>query len=38
MSHQNGQNGSSSVIDEEKGLNRTQTAVTMSPEMFEKVR
>lgn len=27
-----------SVSDEEKGLNRTQTAVTMSPELFEKVR
>ncbi|EPE06961.1 plasma membrane protein [Ophiostoma piceae UAMH 11346] len=26
-----------SVSDEEKGLNRTQTAVTMSPELFEKV-
>lgn len=25
------------VGDEEKGLNRTTTAVTMSPEMFERV-
>jgi len=24
-------------IDEEKGLNRTTTGVTMSPELFEKV-
>ncbi|CAK7234324.1 hypothetical protein SBRCBS47491_008909 [Sporothrix bragantina] len=36
MSHTNGSNGVS-VLDEEKGLNRTQTAVTMSPEMFEKL-
>ncbi|ERS99033.1 hypothetical protein HMPREF1624_04228 [Sporothrix schenckii ATCC 58251] len=33
MSQLNG----SSVMDEEKGLNRTQTAVTMSPELFEKL-
>lgn len=25
------------IIDEEKGLYRSQTAVTMSPELFEKV-
>ena len=31
-----GRNGS--VVDEEKGLTRTTTGVTMSPELFEKVR
>ncbi|CAK7568200.1 MAG: hypothetical protein SEPTF4163_006185 [Sporothrix epigloea] len=36
MSHTNGSNGVS-ILDEEKGLDRTQTAVTMSPEMFEKL-
>lgn len=29
---------SSQQHDEEKGIHRTQTAVTMSPELFEKVR
>ncbi|CAK7200893.1 hypothetical protein SEUCBS139899_003592 [Sporothrix eucalyptigena] len=38
MSHTtNGNSGVSAIMDEEKGLNRTQTAVTMSPEMFEKL-
>jgi hypothetical protein len=30
-------NGASMVVDEEKGLHRTQTGVTMSPELFEKL-
>jgi hypothetical protein len=30
-------NGGRAVSDEEKGLHRTQTSVTMSPELFEKL-
>ncbi len=30
-------NGIRVVVDEEKGLQRTQTGVTMSPELFEKL-
>jgi hypothetical protein len=30
-------NGTGLVDDEEKGLHRTQTGVTMSPELFEKL-